>query len=131
MKLNQKIFFAVVLVVGIMIWYSFSQDGVGDLAGDFEEVTSYRNENNTGPIRRVYVVTVSDTLWTEMEAYGNYQLHTKFGNTKVLFFKKGSPIPESVKGSAPFFASKFNEFCLGMYEKNTSGLVRLSKYPFH
>ncbi|MHC2992027.1 hypothetical protein OB13_10670, partial [Pontibacter sp. HJ8] len=68
----------------LVIWFiydSFSLPSVDDLKGDFKEVAFYRNENNTGPIVRIYAVTVADTLWKEMQAYGDYMPHTKYGNT--------------------------------------------------
>ncbi len=129
MKLNDKILLAAVLVLGIVMWNSFSQDGVGDLRGGFEEVASYRNENNTGPIQRVYIVSVEDTLWSEMRQYGDYMLHSKLGNTKVYFFHKDAEIPTTAVRGDVNFSTAFNENCLAKYEKNASGLVRFDRYP--
>lgn len=115
--------------VCLMIWDSLSQPGVSDLKGDFKEVAMYRNENNTGPIQRIYAVTVSDTLWSEMQQYGDFMPYTKLGNTKVYFFKTGFPTPQKLTLQNPHFAQEFNSACLGLYEKNASGLVHFSKYP--
>lgn len=122
--------FVVSALVAIMLWNSFTQPGVNDLKGDFKEVAMYRNENNTGPIQRIYAVTVADTLWSEVEQYGNFMPYTKLGNTKVFFFLEGKPVPTKLVPTVPHFSPEFNSFCIALYEKNTSGLVSLSKYPF-
>jgi hypothetical protein len=120
-----------ILVVGvlvvIMMWQSFSQPSVSDLEGGFTEVASYRNENNTGPIIRVYFVTVAEIANAEYEAYGDFMLHTKYGNTKVFFFDASKPFPSKVIPESPYFPSSFESGLLGSYEKNGSGLVYFLK----
>ena len=69
-----------------MVYDSFSQRGMKDLKGNFKEVNFYRNEQNTGPVVRIYTVTIADTIWDEMETYGDYMPYTKYGNTKVYYF---------------------------------------------
>ena len=130
MKLHYKVLLAFVILVGVMIWNMSKQEGVNDLSGDFNKVTMFRNENNTGPIQRVYIVTTSDTLWTEMRTYGDFMLHTKLGNTKVYFFSEGSPVPKRANSGGENFDSQFNTYCLAKYEKNASGLVTFNKFPF-
>ncbi|MFC6997238.1 hypothetical protein [Rufibacter roseus] len=118
---------------GLVIWFisdSLTQPGVQDLTGDFEEVAMYRNENNTGPIKRIYAVTVADTLWDQMQAYGDYMPHTKYGNTKVYFFLKGKPVPEEVYPGEQNFEPKFQQHALAVYEKDAMGQVSLVKWPF-
>ena len=129
MKLNYKILLVFVLVIGLMVWNTMTQEGINDLKGDFEEIAAYRNENNTGPILRVYAVTVKDTLWSQMQQYGDYMLHSKLGNTKVYFFPKGVPVPKELNPGRISFPAEFNEYCLAKYEKNASGLVNFNKYP--
>ncbi len=128
MKLNHKLYLAATAVLVLIIWNANSQPGVGDLQGGFEEVTMYRNENNTGPIVRVYIVSVADVENAEMRAYGDYMLHTKFGNTKVYYFEKGASIPSNIKGGDSNFESKFDQFVLAKYEKNASGLISFNRY---
>ncbi len=113
-----------------MLWNAFSQRGVADLNTRFNEVATYRNENNTGPVRRVSVVTVSDSVWTDLEAYGNLQPYTKLGTTEVFYFMEGSDYPAKLNSSAPYFPESYNSAVIGKYEKNASGLVSLKKYPF-
>jgi len=120
---------AIVLLLGWFVFDSLSQPGVGDLKGDFQEAATYRNENNTGPIVRVYAVTVADTLWQQMRQYGDFMPHTKYGNTKVYFFRQGQPVPKTVQPGAVNFDAEFNKYCLAKYEKEVMGNVSFARYP--
>jgi hypothetical protein len=121
---------AIILLMGWFIFDSLSQPGVGDLKGNFQEVATYRNENNTGPIVRIYAVTVADTLWREMRQYGDFMPYTKYGNTKVYFFRQGQPVPKVVQPGQENFSSEFNKYCLAKYEKEVMGNVSFKPYPF-
>ena len=130
MKLPKiKYLLTIIVLVGIawMLKDSFSQPGTKDLAGDFKELDFYRNENNTGPIIRIYAVSVSDTLYKEMVAYGNLQPHTKYGTTKIYFFRKRLPKAININSAEPYFDQKFNRYCIGVYEKNGMGNVSFSR----
>jgi hypothetical protein len=120
---------ALALLLGWFVFDSLSQPGVGDLPGNFQEVATYRNENNTGPIVRVYAVTVGDTLWHTMRQYGDFMPHTKYGNTKVYFFRRGQPVPKAVQPGAVNFDAEFNPYCLAKYEKEVMGNVTFQRYP--
>ncbi|RAU83674.1 hypothetical protein [Pontibacter arcticus] len=131
---GQKLKYILAAIAAVLIiWFisdSFSQPGVNDLNGDFKEVAFYRNENNTGPIIRVYAVTVNDTLWQEMEQYGNFMPHTKYGNTQVYFFSDKNPAPKQVNGTAPYFEESFKTLCLARYEKDSMGKISFLKKPY-
>jgi hypothetical protein len=117
----------------LILWFiydSFSQPGPQDLEGDFREVAMYRNENNTGPIIRIYAVTVVDTLWEEMQAYGEYMPHTKYGNTKVYFFLKQHPAPEEVYPGEGNFDQQYQAHTLAVYEKDAMSQAAFRKYPY-
>jgi len=122
------------LVVALLvIWFiadAVDEPSVQDLKGNFEEVAFYRNENNTGPIIRIYAVTLTDTLWQEMEQYGNFMPHTKYGNTRVYFFLQGQPIPKEVYPGEENFPAELQKYCLARYEKDAMGNVSFRKYPF-
>ena len=107
------------------VWDAFSQPGVNDLQGGFEETALYRNENNTGPVIRIYAVTVANPETAEMEAYGNYMPHTKYGNTKVYFFSNSKPFPKEVYPGEENFATSFKP--LATYEKDAMGVVHFKK----
>jgi len=131
---NKKInIFLVVLVLFLVVWMlkgTFFQPGAGDLKAGFKEIATYRNENNTGPIQYVFSVTVKDTIWPEMETYGNYKPHHKGGTTKVYYFLEGRPVPTALTPGSINFDSSFNASCVAMYEKSPIGNVMVTKHPF-
>ena len=117
--------------IALVIWFTwdaFSQPGVQDLQGGFEEVAVYRNENNTGPVIRIFAVTVAEPRVAEMEQYGNYMPHTKYGNTKVYFFRKGKPVPEKVYPGDENFPAQFKPQVLATYDKDAMGQVTFRKF---
>lgn len=107
-----------------------TQKGPSDLPGNFMEIAQVRNENNTGPVFRRYAVSVSDTLWREMEQYGNFMPHTKLGVTEVFFFLDTSDLPRAMSLGENPFEAVFRSACIAKYQKNGSGQVELIKYPF-
>lgn len=127
----QRIFLiAITIIISVILWTSFSQDTVDDLSGGFEEVAFYRNENNTGPIIRKYVVSLSDTLWHEMEQYGQMMPYTKYGTTTVFYFIHGSEIPQSLNPNSPSFDTRYQSSCIGKFDRNASGVSSFTRYPF-
>lgn len=130
MKLKHIIIALSVALVAWFIYDTMSLPGVDDLEGDFKEVAMYRNENNTGPIMRIYAVTVEDTLWQQMQAYGDFMPHTKYGNTKVYFFRGGQPVPTEVQPGQTNFEERFQEYTVAKYEKDAMGQVSFVRYPF-
>ena len=131
---NKKVnIFLGVLVFFLVIWMlkgTFFQPGTGDLKGGFKDVAQYRNENNTGPIHYIFVVTVKDTVWSEMETFGNYKPHLKGGTTKVYYFMENSVTPAVLSPGAINFDSSFNKSCIAMYEKGPVGHTSVTKHPF-
>jgi hypothetical protein len=119
-----------IVLVGWFIYDTFTLPGPQDLNGNFKEVTFYRNENNTGPIIRIYAVTTSDTLWQQMESYGNFMPHTKYGNTKVFFFSDNNPTPAKISPEGMIVPAQYQQDVLAVYEKDAMGQVSLIKYPF-
>lgn len=129
---NKKFYLLAVIVIGVILlimWESLTQPGVQDLKGNFVETASYRNENNTGPIKRIYSVTVTDTLWEEMMQYGDYMPHTKYGNTTVYFFPDNQQAPVQLNPDQNF-DERYNQYCLAKYAKDGMGNVSFIKYPF-
>lgn len=125
LKIKKANIFIILIATLVLFftWISFTQPGVGDLKGDFRQVAVYRNENNTGPIIRIYAVTVADTLWGEMRKYGDLMLHTKYGNTKVYFFLNQDPTPEKLYPGEQNFDDQYNQYYIAKYEKNNMGEV--------
>jgi len=129
-KLNAIILIVVLIITAWVINDTFTQTGIDDLKGGFKEVASYRNENNTGPIQRIYAVTVKDTTNAQLEAYGNLMPHSKYGNTKVYFFFAGSETPKTLTPGDENFDAVYQKNCFARYEKSAMGNVGLIKKPF-
>lgn len=129
----KKYLIIVLVVVALiwMVWDAIKQPGVQDLKGDFKELAFTRNEQNTGPVVRIYAVSVKDTLWNEMEQYGNYMPHTKYGVTRVYFFINGKPAPEHLSLEGENIEDNFKPYCIARYEKNAMSQTYLSRYPFN
>ncbi|WP_031530160.1 hypothetical protein [Dyadobacter crusticola] len=128
---NKKLIFVLLLavVLGYIVYDSTSQPGVNDLAGNFKEVAVYRNENNTGPIMRIYAVTVEGTPWEEMEKYGDLMPYTKYGSTTVYFFDASKPAPTKLIPIEPNFDPDFRANCQAVYTKDQNGVVSFRKSP--
>lgn len=132
MNTRRRKYLAGLVVAVLLIWFiadAVNQPGVQDLKADFEEVALYRNENNTGPIIRIYAVAVTDTLWDKMEKYGAFMPHTKYGNTKVYFFKKGLPAPQKLYPGTDNFDPQFKPYLLASYQKDAMGNINFAKFP--
>lgn len=131
---SRYVFYALILVVVVILTWiisdTFTQPGVSDLEGEFEEMVFFRNENNTGPIIRLYAVYTPDTTWESMRTYGEYMPHTKYGNTKVFFFNSRENAPTNLSPAEPYFDEKYLPYCTGFYEKSAMGQERFLKYPF-
>lgn len=119
-----------ILIIVRIVSDTVTQPGIADLEGDFIEMANYRNENNTGPVIRIYAVYISDSTWNTMEAYGNFMPHTKYGNTKVFFFNDKEFTPKSIRPSEPIFEQTYEKNCIAVFEKTAMGEVRFKKYPF-
>jgi hypothetical protein len=132
MKIKRNVLLAIaaVFALGWMIKDSFTQPGLRDLGGDFKELDFVRNEQNTGPIIRVYAVSLNDTLWSVMETYGDYLPHTKYGTTSVYFFLNGQPAPTSLSIDNGHIENRYKDYCIAKFEKNAMGQTFLRKYPF-
>ncbi len=110
-----------VLIVAHLIHEMMQQPGVNDLPGGFEEKLSYRNENNTGPIQRIYIVTVKDTSSAAFESYGDLMPHSKYGLTRVYFFLTGSELPSTLVPGERNFEEKYDRSYFAVYEKSAMG----------
>jgi hypothetical protein len=120
----------VLVLIFFIVKDIFDQPGISDMKAGFKEVIKYRNANNTGPIQRIYVVTIKDSIWKEMEDYGNLMPHTKYGNTKVYFFMQNANVPTSLQPGDVNFDPVFNKDCIALYEKSAMSQVAFNKHPF-
>lgn len=133
MRFNkQRLFltFITLIVIALIFNVVFTQSGIEDLKGGFVEVAQYRNENNTGPVQRIYAVTVKDTTGAQLIDYGNLMPHNKYGNTKVYFFLSRADAPSTLTPGDINFDVKYNPSCFALYEKSAMGNFGVIKNPF-
>ncbi len=114
----------------ILIFYilreSFSQPGLERFEGKYEELDFYRNENNTGPIVRIYAIKILDMDKELMREFGDSQPHTKYGKTLVFFFSPEVDQEIRLSPTPPYFDESLDEFVLAEYEKTPMGEVRFT-----
>ena len=131
MKIKRYIIgFAIALLLVWIIANVATLPSVKDLNGNFKEVAFYRNQNNTGPVVRIYAVTLTDTLWKEMKEYGDLMPYTKYGNTKVYFFLSSVPAPKELTPGKENLSPDLKKYCLAVYEKDAMSVISFQKYPF-
>lgn len=95
----------------------------------FTPVASYRNPNNTGPVQRIYLVTVSQVDHAEMRAYGDLQPHSKYGTTTVYFFPEDTPLPSRIGPQGVSHSTDLLGRCLARYRKLGQGQERYQRGP--
>lgn len=114
--------------VGILLYQiinsTLSQPGLDRFEGKYEELDFYRNENNTGPVLRVYAIRVLDEDRTWMKEFAEAQPHTKYGKTLVFFFSEKLTQQIELSPTEPFFSPELREFLLAEFEKTPMGESR-------
>lgn len=118
------------LIILAIIWSTVTEKGIKDLSSDFEELTFIRNEQNTGPVLRIYAVSLKKINWEEMKQYGNFMPHTKYGSTKIYFFLNSTDLPQKLKFGEVNIDDRYKKHCVAIYEKNGMSQISLRKYPF-
>ena len=114
--------------VGVLLYQiinsTLSQPGLERLEGKYEEIGFYRNENNTGPVLRIYAVRIldPDPLW--MKEFADAQPLTKYGKTLVFFFSEKLTQQIELSPTEPFFSPELREFLLAEFEKTPMGESR-------
>ncbi len=129
-KYKVYILVASVLIVIAIVWSTITEPGIKDLKSDFKEVAFIRNEQNTGPVIRIYAVSLKTENWEEMEQYGNYMPHTKYGTTRIYFFLNNSDIPEELNFGDVNIPERYKKNCIAIYEKDGMSQSSIRKYPF-
>ncbi len=130
---NKRLWFGLIAIAFVVaiLWNSFSQPGLNDFVSTFEEVDLYRNANNTGPVERVYIVTTTDSIWSEMERYSGLMPYSKLGTTTVYFFHNDGQYPKKAVGGRVNFDPVFDAYCLAKYTKNNFGATSFTMFPFN
>lgn len=114
----------VLIVLFQIVSSSLSQPGLERYEGKYEEIGFYRNENNTGPVLRVYAVRVLDSDPGWMKEFADAQPHTKYGKTLVFFFSEKLSQPIELSPTEPYFPAEFQEFLVAEFEKTPMGESR-------
>ncbi|GMQ27081.1 hypothetical protein Aoki45_37640 [Algoriphagus sp. oki45] len=128
MKNNKWIIYVLGTLVGILLYKiiseSLSQPGLSVFEGKYEELAFFRNENNTGPVIRVYAIRALDEDLSWMKGFADAQPHTKYGKTLVFFFSRDLNQEIELSPTAPHFPEQFAAFLLAEYEKTPMGESR-------
>lgn len=103
---------------------SLFQPGLERFEGKYEEIGFYRNENNTGPVLRIYAIRVLDAESDWMKAFAEAQPHTKYGKTLVFFFSEKLARPFELSPTEPYYPAEFQEFLVAEFEKTPMGESR-------
>jgi hypothetical protein len=130
LKRNKLIFYLIGAVIIVLVYQivssSLSQPGLEQYEGKYEEIGFYRNENNTGPVVRIYAIRVLDTDNAWMRDFADAQPHTKYGRTLVFFFSSELDEKVTLSPQDPFFPEQFQPFLLAEFEKTPMGEGRFS-----
>jgi len=94
----------IILILGYLIYDSYSQPTLKDLPGQLEEVAFVRNEQNKGGITRIYAVTVGDIAHANYDAAADLFPTNDFNSvTRIFFFDKNKPYPTTLSIDPPYY----------------------------
>ena len=131
LKSSRIIFWIIGAVVLALVFYigkeSFTQPGMERFEGKYEELGKYRNENNTGPVVRIFAVKALDPSENWMKEYGDAQPHTKYGKTIVFFFSEEIDQEIELSPKEPYIDQNLESYVLYTYEKAPMGEVRFKQ----
>ncbi len=116
----------IAIVLYQIVSSSFSQPGLDQWAGKYEEIGYYRNENNTGPVVRILAVRVLDPSPTWMKEFADAQPHSKYGRTHVFFFSEEVSRKMDLSPTAPYFPEVYRPQLIATFEKTPMGESRFS-----
>lgn len=119
-----------VLIIGLIFYSLFKTENINSLEGNFKELAFERNENNTGPVLRVYAFSIEDTLWSEMEKHADLLPHTKYGSTEVYYFLEDENSEEKIELSLKGLNSESRKFCIAHAVKDGQSRKKFTRYPF-
>ncbi|TFV93066.1 hypothetical protein E4S40_12420 [Algoriphagus kandeliae] len=105
---------------------SLTQPGLERFEGKYEEIGFYRNENNTGPVKRIYAIHILDEDPNWMKEFGEALPHTKYGTTSVYFFSEKLQDEIALSPSEPHFPQEWQPYLKATFEKTPMGEVRFT-----
>lgn len=120
----------VIILVFFIGKESFTQPGLEQFEGKYLPLSSYRNENNTGPVIRIIAVKALDSNKDWMRSFGDFQPHTKYGRTMVFFFSGEIEVEVILSPTEPYISPDLKPYLMATYEKGPMGDVKLIEgYP--
>ncbi len=125
MKRNSLVMFllgvTVVAVLFLIVKESFSGTGTSAYQEQFEELGYYRNENNTGPVLRLYAYRALTRDPKIMKEFADLLPHTKYGRTLVFFFEDAVNDSVALSPEVPHISPSLQPQLLATYEKTPMG----------
>jgi hypothetical protein len=112
-------------VLGLIVKESFSGQGVADYQDQFEEIGYFRNENNTGPILRVYAFRTKEQDPEVLKSFADLLPHTKYGRTLVFFVGESWKEQVVLSPESPYFPESLRSHLFAKYEKTPMGEQQL------
>lgn len=109
-----------IVIVVIIVRDSSLLKNTEKIRGGFTEVSFLRNENNSGPVIRLYSVKVDSPLVADFQGYGNSMPHTEHGTTKIFFFDASKGAPEKLSLQSPYYDTTTYE-AVSIFQKNAVG----------
>ena len=100
---------------------SFSEQGIAAYQDQFEEVGYFRNENNTGPVLRIYAYQTQVEDPEVLKSFADLLPHTKYGRTLVFFVNEPVKAPVALSPESPYFPTSLSPSIFAKYEKTPMG----------
>ena len=104
---------------------SFSEQGIAAYQDQFEEIGYYRNENNTGPVLRIYAYQTQVEDPEVLKSFADLLPHTKYGRTLVFFVHESVKAPVVLFPESPYFPASMIPSIFAKYEKTPMGEQQL------
>ncbi|WP_118196258.1 hypothetical protein [Albibacterium indicum] len=128
-KVNKKRLIWLGIIVLIVLYIVVSDSSLltntKEIRGGFTEVAFNRNENNSGPVVRIYAVKVDSPLVADFDSYGSSMPHTEHGTTKIFFFDAKQGAPEKLSLQPPYYDTT-QYSAIWVFQKNAVGKTTTS-----
>lgn len=111
----------VVAVLFLIVKESFSGTGTSAYQKQFVELGYFRNENNTGPVLRLYAYRALTSDPAVMKEFADLLPHTKYGRTLVFFFEDAVIDSVALSPEAPHILPSLQSQLIATYEKTPMG----------
>ena len=115
----------VFIILAMIVKESFSEQGIAAYQDQFEEVGYYRNENNTGPVLRIYAYRTQVEDPEVLKSFADLLPHTKYGRTLVFFVNESVKATVVLSPESPYFPESLSPFIFAKYEKTPMGEQQL------